>query len=45
MDERSENIDEAWAAESESRIDAFETGTLTVCSFDDVIKNIDSQKS
>lgn len=35
-----EAIDEAWANESESRLDAFQAGKLTARSFDDVIKEM-----
>jgi putative addiction module component (TIGR02574 family) len=35
-------IDAAWAAESESRLDAFQAGKLTARSFDDVIKELNA---
>jgi len=35
-----ENINAAWADESESRIDAFQEGKLTDRPFDDVMKNL-----
>lgn len=33
-------IDEAWADESESRLEAFQSGKLTARSFDDVMKDL-----
>ncbi len=35
-------IDDAWADESESRLDAFQTGKLTARSFDDVMKEMNT---
>ncbi len=36
-------IDAAWADESESRLNAFQTGKLTARSFDDVIQEMDTE--
>ena len=36
-------IDAAWADESESRLNAFQTGKLTARPFDDVIKEMNTE--
>ena len=35
-------FDDAWADESESRLDAFQTGKLTARPFDDVMKEMNA---
>lgn len=37
-------VDTAWAEESESRLDAFQTGKLMARSFDDVIKEVNKNR-